>query len=695
MLVLSALCLASATQYRTYTADMDFLHRQKKIFELFFYVDQNTLMDAEFYEVGRNFDLRNNNELFMKKEAYSHFFNMYRAGFLNRDAIFSPYYREHREECRALYNMFYYAKDFTSFYKTACWARLHMNEGTFICALSAAIMYRNDTKFMRMPELYETYPYMYFDAKVIQEAQRIKMARGNSYRNYEMGMKRTSSLEATDSYLIYANYTGSCCRKGCNYGCGEYELDYFMEDIGLNNFYAKFRMAFPFWMNTKEYDFPKDFRGKFYMYIHRQLMARYNLERYTYNMGDIEYTDYYRNMAPGFYSSLNYHNGVAMPFREKFSSIPYYKNKNIKEIEAIEFRILNAIDSGYVRDEQGKEYSIMNNDGLNILGNLIEGNGDSYNMNYYGSYEALGRDLFGYNFDRQCKNYFVPSSLQMYSTSMRDPMWYRLFSKIMNFYYRYEQRLPTYRKDDLAYNGIKIESVNMDKLMTYFEYYDALINNAVTVENMKDGRSFNIKARQYRLNYRPFTYRFNVNSDKEAKMYVRIFLGPADNFANEYEYFRKNYFNYFQLDRFVVNLKPGMNNIDRRSSESPFMREDRTPADNFYKRIQRAIEGSEPFTYTDRQLGFPARLMLPAGRPEGQRYRMFFFMYPYGENKAFDIPAFGRFYDDGRPFGFPLDRPMAPWFMDLPNAYWKDITIYNMRDEREMREYRERESYQN
>ena len=112
-----------------------------------------------------------------------------------------------------------------------------------------------------------------------------------------------------------------------------------------------------------------------------------------------------------------------------------------------------------------------------------------------------------------------------------------------------------YRREELEMRGIKIESMNMDKLMTYFEQYDALINNAVTVENMKDGRSFNIKARQYRLNYRPFTYRININSDKETKMSCRIFLGPAGRTDEEYNFLFKNYNNFFQLDRFTIHCK--------------------------------------------------------------------------------------------------------------------------------------------
>lgn len=107
-------------------------------------------------------------------------------------------------------------------------------------------------------------------------------------------------------------------------------MDYFFEDIGLNNFYYYFRMAFPFWLDTKDFDIPRDFRGKFYMFIHRQLMARYNLERYSYNMGDVEYTDWYKFLMPGFYSSLTYSNGIAMPYRNRMSRIPYYKSKYVK-----------------------------------------------------------------------------------------------------------------------------------------------------------------------------------------------------------------------------------------------------------------------------------------------------------------------------------------------------------------------------
>lgn len=101
---------------------------------------------------------------------------------LHRDAIYSPYYEEHREEVKILFKLFYYAKDFQTFYKTAAWARLHLNSGVFTSAFSVAVFYRPDCKYMRVPAPYEIYPNLYFDSNVIQDAHSFKMTRGNVSR---------------------------------------------------------------------------------------------------------------------------------------------------------------------------------------------------------------------------------------------------------------------------------------------------------------------------------------------------------------------------------------------------------------------------------------------------------------------------------------------------------------------------------
>lgn len=224
----------------------------------------------------------------------------------------------------SLYRLFYTSKDFQTFYKTACWARLYINKYMFVNAFYTAVIYRSDCRYVRLPAPYEVFPYLYFDSRIIQEAQKVKMSRGANYRNYDIGMKRDSA----DTYMVYSNYTESC--KECYYP--EYRMSYFFDDIGLNSYYYYFRMVFPFWVNTKYYEVPKQFRGEFYYFFHKQIMARYYLERLSNDLGRMKPFDWYKGKFPGFYSNLMYSNGVAVPKRDEWYSFPPYKLDYLKVI---------------------------------------------------------------------------------------------------------------------------------------------------------------------------------------------------------------------------------------------------------------------------------------------------------------------------------------------------------------------------
>ena len=99
--------------------------------------------------------------------------------FLDQGAIFTPFNSEQKYEMKMLFELFYNAKDFQTFYKTASWARIHMNNGMFTSAFTVAVLYRNDCRYMRLPAIYEIYPNYFFDSGVIQEAQNLKMSRGS------------------------------------------------------------------------------------------------------------------------------------------------------------------------------------------------------------------------------------------------------------------------------------------------------------------------------------------------------------------------------------------------------------------------------------------------------------------------------------------------------------------------------------
>jgi hypothetical protein len=102
----------------------------------------------------------------------------------------------------------------------------------------------------------------------------------------------------------------------------------------------------------------------------------------------------------------------------------------------------------------------------------------------------------------------------------------------------------------LAFPGVTIESFDIDKLITYFDYFDIDLDNVVSVKAEEDGQFIDYRARQTRLNHKPFTYKIDVTSDKAADAYVRVFLGPKyDDLGREFNINdRRHYF--VEIDRF-------------------------------------------------------------------------------------------------------------------------------------------------
>lgn len=123
-----------------------------------------------------------------------------------------------------------------------------------------------------------------------------------------------------------------------------------------------------------------------------------------------------------------------------------------------------------------------------------------------------------------------------------------------------------------------------------------------------------------------------------------------------------------------------MNSFDRSSMDAYFFKHEYMTGDVYYKNVLKAIEGSQPFTYTERMTGFPNHLMLPMGSVDGMKYKMFFYIGPFEDVKTYELPYFGNIKFYGKSFGFPLDRPMLPYFMKMDNCYFKDVFIYHLKD---------------
>lgn len=238
---------------------------------------------------------------------------------------------------------------------------------------------------------------------------------------------------------------------------------------------------------------------------------------------------------------------------------------------------------------------LKNDEGFNILGNMIECNNDSINANFYGPIEPSARFLLGCSYLPLNANKVVPSVLEHYETSLRDPVIYQWLKKIVNWSQIYVKNLPPYTKEELLVPGVEITTVKMDPLITYMDYFNSDLTNAVWYnENEKPG-DFRLRVRQLRMNHKPFSYTLTVKSDKHQKVIVRTFIGPKyDEYGRKIN-LKEHRLNFVALDYFIQDLKLGDNIVMRNSHEFSHFTADRLPYWRIWRMLNEAMNGTGEF----------------------------------------------------------------------------------------------------
>lgn len=56
-------------------------------------------------------------------------------------------------------------------------------------------------------------------------------------------------------------------------------------------------------------------------------------------------------------------------------------------------------------------------------------------------------------------------------------MFYQLYKRYVGYFTQYKSLLTPYTKEELSFPGVKIENVEVDKLVTYFDHFDTEITN--------------------------------------------------------------------------------------------------------------------------------------------------------------------------------------------------------------------------
>lgn len=213
------------------------------------------------------------------------------------------------------------------------------------------------------------------------------------------------------------------------------------------------------------------------------------------------------------------------------------------------------------------------------------------------------RRLLGYAPQPYDVHRTIPSVLEHHETSHRDPVHYQVIKKVVSDIRKYFRNIPSYTKEQLTFNGVQVTDVEVDKLITYMDHFYSTLNNAVFYAP-HENYDFQVRARQQRLNHKPFNYKLQVKSDKDQKVVVKMFLGPKYDEYGRYINLTQNHLNFVEMEHFTYDVKVGDNVIERNSHDFSYYIPDRVPGKQLYKKVNDALQGDGEFVVDNTQNTF-------------------------------------------------------------------------------------------
>ncbi|XP_058465153.1 hexamerin-1.1-like [Malaya genurostris] len=659
----------------TVYADDSLLWKQKFLFEIL----RNVYQPLENEEFKPFFKSWISDELKYKDfPAVSKFFQLFNGNFLQKGEIFTIFDKWHLYQTRLLFNLLYYSIDWDTYKSNVIWARENVNEGMFIFAVSLSVIHRKDLQGVELPAIYEINPYLFFNGDLIHGALFRKL-RDLDYGFYDGNIRNAAS----------SNYTSKFTANHHDEG----DLAYYTEDIGMNSYYFYYMLEYPTFLGGDDFGLDKDRRGELFLYMHQQLLSWYYLERQSNSLGSIEMLDWKFPLKTGYYSMLRYWNGVPFRSREHFFTLNKDDYVKLDQILEYEHRFKETIDRGYYILSNGTRVDLRTSAAVDVLGNMINSNVDSIDQEYFQAIEMQARSILGRSSNYQLNDELWPGPTMHYETSMRDPLFYQYVERMLGLYWQYKSYLPPYTYDELNFNGVEIKNLVVDKLITFFEYYHADISNGLPFNsNSSPNRStwnFTVFARQKRLNHKPFGYALTVHSNFTGKGVIRTYMGPKFSNIRQLTILKKYY---VEMDQFLVDLVKGENIIKRNTRDFYYNIRDRTTYTELYKQILRAINEREKFVLdmSEAHCGWPDRLLLPRGLPNGYEISFFFIISPYQEPQVTQYSTFtssiscgvgsGSKYIDDLPFGYPFDREIDAGYFITKNMIFHNVMIYRVNE---------------
>uniref|UniRef100_A0A6P7FN22 Uncharacterized protein LOC114330954 n=1 Tax=Diabrotica virgifera virgifera TaxID=50390 RepID=A0A6P7FN22_DIAVI len=471
---------------------------------------------------------------------------------LRRDENFSLFLPKHRKIAGQLINIFIGMRNVDDLLSVAVYTRDRVNPYLFNYALSVALLHRADTQDVDLPSFIRSFPDKYVDSRVFAKARE------------EANIVPTNSRTPIE---IPRDFTASNLEP-------EHRLAYFREDLGINLHHWHWHLVYPF---EAAFDVVnKNRRGELFYYMHQQIVARYNYERLCHGLKRVERFIDWRKAIPEAYfpkldSLVSSRSWPARVANQKLSNLRRETDQITQDIDDLERwrdRIFDAIHSGNARRPDGTNVALTENEGIDILGNMIESSILSPNREFYGDMHNMGHVFISYIHDPDHRHLF--GVMGDSATAMRDPVFYRWHSYIDDIFQQFKSTLPRYTEAQLSNPGVTVESVSIESgggantLNTFWQQSDVDLSRGMDFQPR--GAVF---VRFTHLNHQEYNYRIVVNNSGAAKEGTcRIFMAPKFDERGNPWLFKDQKNMFIELDRFRVNLRQGQNTIMRASTDS-------------------------------------------------------------------------------------------------------------------------------
>ncbi|KOC58852.1 Phenoloxidase subunit A3 [Habropoda laboriosa] len=533
---------------------------------------------------------------------------------LERHQAFSLFIPSHRKGAARLINIFMGMRTYDDFLSLAVYCRDRMNPHLFIYALSVAILHRPDTKNLPVPPLTEVFPDKYMDSGIF--------ARAREEANVVPAGARVP-LE------IPLDYTASDLDE-------EHRVAYWREDIGINLHHWHWHLVYPAEADMRIVN--KDRRGELFYYMHQQIMARYNCERLSNRLTRVKrYINWREPIPEAYFPKLD--SLVASrtwPSRTRGAILKDINrqvddlNFDIQDLERWRDRIYEAIHTGSVINTRGERIPLTEKSGIDVLGNIVEASILSPNMNVYGDLHNFGHVAISYVHDPDHRYLESFSIMGDTATDMRDPIFYRWHAFIDDIFQEHKNTLPQYTVQQLDFSGVEIRDVRLTT-----NQQRNILNTFWTKSDVDLSRGLDftprgaVLARFTHLNYAEFTYTIIVNNRNATRKRgtVRIYIAPKQDERGLPFTFRSQKNLMIEMDKFTVNLRPGENTIERKSTESsitiPFERTFR----NLDENRPTGVEALDEFNMCG--CGWPQHMLAPKGNREGFLMELFVMVSDY------------------------------------------------------------------